>query len=156
MAIQWTFRPEDYEEKDFTIIPAGDHRVRIADVVERTFKSGNEGYEITFEVSGYSSKLWFYLVLDKNDQKRTNQSLGAFFDSFGITNYTMGNGKQWIGKSGACRVKHEEYNGAQQAKVQYLINRKKQDQLPPWQGKAGVSAPAAGFTQVDDTELPFE
>ncbi len=152
---QWTFNPNEYEERDFTIIPAGDHRVRIADVVERTFKSGNEGYEITFEVSGYSSKLWFYLVLDKNDQKRTNQSLGAFFDSFGITNYVMGNGKQWIGKVGACRVKHEEYNGAQQAKVQYLINRKKQEQLPPWKGNASAAAPAAGFTQVED-ELPFE
>ena len=150
----WTFNPNEYEERDFTIIPAGDHRVRIADVVERTFKSGNEGYEITFDVSGHGGKLWYYLVLNKADQKQTNQNLGTFFECFGITNYTMGNGKQWIGKVGGCRVKHEEYNGSQSAKVQYLLNRKKQDQLPPWQGKA-ATAPAAGFTQVED-ELPFE
>lgn len=156
MAINWTFRPEDYEERDFTIIPAGDHRVRIADVAERTFKSGNEGYEITFDVSGHGSKLWFYLVLNKADQKQTNQNLGAFFECFGITNYTMGNGKQWIGKVGGCRVKHEEYNGTMSAKVQYLLNKKKQDQLPPWQGKVATAAPAdTGFT-VSDDELPFE
>ena len=155
MSISWTFNPADYEERDYSLIPAGDHRVRIADVVEKTFKSGNEGYEITFDVSGHNSKLWFYLVLNKADQKQTNQNLGAFFECFGITQYTMGNGKQWIGKVGGCRVKHEEYNGSQSAKVQYLLNKKKQDQLPPWQGKA-ATAPAAGFTQADDTELPFE
>ena len=149
----WTFNPNEYEERDYALIPAGDHRVRIADVVERTFKSGNEGYEITFDVSGHNSKLWFYLVLNKADQKQTNQNLGAFFECFGITQHTMGNGKQWIGKVGGCRVKHEEYNGNQSAKVQYLLNRKKQDQLPPWQGKA--AAPATGFTQADDAELPF-
>lgn len=154
MSISWTFNPADYEEKDFTIIPVGDHRVRIADVVEKTFKSGNEGYEITFDVSGQSGKLWFYLVLNKADQKQTNQNLGAFFECFGITNYAMGNGKQWIGKVGACRVKHEEYQGSQSAKVQYLINRKKQEQLPPWQGKAATAPVDTGFTVTDD-DLPF-
>ena len=151
---QWNFDPSMYEEKDFTIIPAGDHRVRIADVVEKTFKSGNDGYEITFVVSGHSGKLWFYLVLNAADQKKTNQNLGTFFECFGITQYTMGNGKQWIGKVGGARVKHEEYNGTMSAKVQYLLNRKKQEQLPPWKGNT-TAAPAAGFTQVED-ELPFE
>ena len=151
---QWNFDPSMYEERDFEMIPAGDHRVRIADVVEKTFKSGNEGYEITFDVSGHSGKLWFYLVLNAADQKKTNQALGTFFECFGITQYTMGNGKQWIGKVGGCRVKHEEYNGNTSAKVQYLLNRKKQEQLPPWKGNA-TAAPAAGFTQVED-ELPFE
>ena len=28
----WIFNPNDYEEKDFSPIPAGEHRVRIEDV----------------------------------------------------------------------------------------------------------------------------
>ena len=33
----------------------GDHRARISDVTEKRFNSGNEGYEITLEISGYNS-----------------------------------------------------------------------------------------------------
>ena len=149
----WNYNPNQYEERDFSLIPVGNHRVRIADVVERTYRSGNEGFEITLEVSGYNSKLWFYLVLNRADEKQTNQNIGAFFNSFGITNNVLGNGKQWIGKVGAVRVKHEEYNGDMSAKVQYLIAKNKQDQLPPWQGNQPQAQ--AGFTQVDDSELPF-
>ena len=111
----WTFDPSQYSEKNFDTIPVGDYRARIADVVEKTFKSGNEGYEITLNINGYNSKLWFYLVLDKSNPARTNQSLGDFFNSFGITNYSTGTGKQWIGSVGAVRVKHEQYNGENQA-----------------------------------------
>ena len=30
----WTYDPSQYSEKNFTIIPAGDYRARVADVVE--------------------------------------------------------------------------------------------------------------------------
>lgn len=152
----WNFDPSSYEEKDFAIIPAGDHRVRISDVEEKVSKSGNEMYEVTFEVSGYNSKLWFYLVLDRNDPKKTNQRIGEFFDSFGITDHNLGSGKQWIGKVGAVRVKHEEYMGNTSAKVAFVINRKGQDKLPPAKF-SGVAAPVAGFqqTNVDPGDLPF-
>lgn len=152
----WSFNPNDYQERDFTLIPEGNHRVRISDVTERTFRSGNEGYEIVLEVSGYNSKIWYYLVLNPADVKQTNQNIGAFFNSFGITGNQMGTGKQWIGKVGAARVKHEAYNGNTSAKVQYLINRSKQDELPPWQGNGAPAKPAEqGFVQVDTEELPF-
>ena len=150
----WTFDPASYEEQDFSIIPAGDHRVRIEDVAERTFSSGNEGYEITLAVNGHSSKLWFYLVLDRNDPKKTNQRLGDFFNSFGITDHSMGSGKQWIGKVGAVRVKHEEYNGNMSAKVAYVINRKKQDKLETvidaLRRKTGDKAVTRGFQKNED------
>ena len=148
----WTFDPNMYEEQDFQMIPVGDHRVRIEDVVEKTFNSGNEGYEITLAVNGYSSKLWYYLVLDRNDPKKTNQRIGDFFNSFGITELALGSGKQWIGKVGAVRVKHEEYNGNTSAKVAYVINRKKQDKLAPWK-EVGGTAPAA--VNVAHEDLPF-
>ena len=148
----WNFDPSMYEEQDFQIIPVGDHRVRIFDVAERTFNSGNEGYEITLSVNGYNSKLWFYLVLDRNDPKKTNQRIGDFFNSFGIVDHSLGNGRQWIGKVGAVRVKHEEYNGNMSAKVAYVINRKKQDKLEPWKDMGAAPAPAVTVNMAD---LPF-
>ena len=149
----WNFDPNQYEEQDFQIIPVGDHRVRIEDVVEKTFNSGNEGYEITLAVNGYNSKIWHYLVLDRNDPKKTNQRIGDFFNSFGITELALGSGKQWIGKVGAVRVKHEDYNGNTSAKVAYVINRKKQDKLAPWKDMGFAVANMA--PAVDNSDLPF-
>lgn len=152
----WIFNPNDYEEKDFAPIPAGEHRVRITDVVFKTFKSGNDGYEITMEVSGHNSKLWHYLVLKQDDPKKTNQNIGSFFDSFGITDVNLANFRGWIGKVGAVRVKHEEYNGTTSAKVAYCISRTKQDKLPEAKfsgmtGQPGNYAPI----DIDEAELPF-
>lgn len=152
----WTFNPADYSANDFAPIPAGDHRVRIADVVEKTFGSGNEGFEITLDVSGHSAKLWFYLVLDRNDTKKTNQRIGTFFESFGIGDFDLSHYRGWIGKIGGVRVKHEEYQGETKAKVAFCLNRKNQDKLPAWKGDALV-APAPVFETVTDnsTDLPF-
>ena len=152
----WTFDVTHYEEQDFQTIPAGDHRVRISDVAEKVSKNGNDMFEITLEVSGYNSRLWYYLVLDKSDVKKTNQRIGDFFNSFGITDHNLGSGKQWIGKVGAVRVKHEEYNGSMNAKVAFVINRKNQDKLPPARF-SGSAAPTAGFqsTTVSAEDLPF-
>ena len=149
----WTYNPNQYEERDFAIIPEGNHRVRIMDVVEKVFKSGNEGFEITLEVSGHAGKLWHYLVLNRSNEQQTNQNIGAFFNCFGITTTTLGNGQQWIGKVGGVRVKHEDYNGSKNAKVQYLLNRSKQDELPPWQGKTTTAQPTS--IEVNPEDLPF-
>ena len=150
----WVFNAQDYTESEFTIIPAGDHRVRIFDVVEKVFNSGNSGFEITLAVNGHNSKIWYYLVLDHNDPKKTNQRIGDFFNSFGIVDYDMSHYRGWIGKVGAVRVKHEPYNGSMSAKVAYVINRKKQDALEPWKENSGaVAAPAR--PEVSESDLPF-
>ncbi len=148
----WNYNPNHYEERDFSIIPEGNYRVRISDVTEKIFRSGNEGYEIVLDVAGHSSKLWYRLVLNRENEKQTNQNLGAFFNSFGIANTQLGNGKQWIGKVGGVRVKHELYNGSMSAKVQYLISRSKQDELPAWQDKG---TPAEQPIVINDDDLPF-
>lgn len=148
----WTFDKSDYTERSFSIIPVGDYRVRIEDVTERTFKSGNEGYEIVLAVNGYSSKLWFYLVLDPSNKQATNQRIGEFFDSFGIASTAMGSGRQWIGAVGAVRVKHEQYNGNAQAKVAFVISRERQATLPAWK-----NAPATAAAPVNiAADLPFD
>lgn len=159
MANNWIYDPSQYEERHFEIIPAGDYRARIADVQEKTFKSGNAGYEITLNINGYNSKLWFYLVLDQSNPARTNQSLGDFFNSFGITNYALGTGKQWINSVGAVRVKHEQYNGENQAKVAYCISRDRQEKLAPWKNTGtGTPTPTpTASSQVDiPSDLPFD
>lgn len=153
----WNFDPSQYEERNFELVPVGDYRVRVADVVEKTFKSGNSGYEITLDVSGHASKVWFYLVLDPGNPQQTNQRIGEFFNSFGITNPSMGTGKQWIGSVGAARIKHEEYNGNKSAKVAYLIARNRQDKLDPWKNVGAPVAQAAPMATVDIPEsLPFD
>lgn len=153
----WTFDPSQYQERNFELIPVGDYRLRIADVTEKTFKSGNPGYEITMDVSGHASKVWFYLVLDNSNHAQTNQRLGEFFDSFGIKTFTTGTGKQWVGAVGAGRIKHDEYNGKTSAKVAYLIARNRQDKLPAWQGQAQTQAAPAAQAQVDiPSDLPFD
>ena len=152
----WTFDPSQYQEKNFEIIPVGDYRARISDVVERTFSSGNSGYEITFEINGYNSKLWAYLVLDPSNPAQTNQRIGEFFNAFGIVSPAMGSGKQWIGCMGAVRIKHEEYNGQNRAKIAYYIAKSRQDKLAPWQN--GSAAPTQEtFMSVEIPEnLPFD
>lgn len=157
----WTFNPNEYSAKEFSIIPTGDHRVRINDVTEKTFGSGNDGFEIVLDVSGHGGKLWFYLVLDRNDTKKTNQRIGTFFESFGITDYDLSHYRGWIGKIGGVRVKHEEYNGTDTAKVAFCLNRKNQDKLPAWKGETPANIPSAyggtsNLTEVKtDDDLPF-
>ena len=152
----WTFNPNEYEAQDFQTVPVGDHRVRIYDVISKNSKAGNEMYEVTLEVSGYNSKLWFYLVIDPSDPKKTNQRIGSFFDSFGITDYNMANYSRWKGKVGAVRVVHEEYNGEQQAKVRFCLSRKNQDKLPPAKFSTETVA-SSNFAPVvnEDDALPF-
>lgn len=159
MANSWIFDPSQYSEKNFEIIPVGDYRARIADVVEKTFSSGKNGYEITLDINGYNSKMWFYLVLDPSNVAATNQRIGDFFNSFGVTNYALGTGKQWVGLVGAVRVKHEAYNGENRAKIAYCIARSRQDKLPAWKNTAGavataVAAPVAEEISIPD-DLPF-
>ena len=102
--------------------------------------------------------MWFYLVLDPTDTKKTNQRIGTFFESFGITDYDLSHYRNWIGKVGGVRVKHEEYNGSQSAKVAFCLNRKNQDKLP--EAKFNTTVPMATtnnvpVVNVNEDDLPF-
>ena len=161
MAINWKFNADDYKENDFKPLDPGDYRVRIAEAEETTAKSsGNDMIKLTLDVSGHASRLWYYLVLSPDNPQRVNQKLGQIFSSFGITPGDM-NVANWVGKVGACRTKHDQYNGETKAVVSYFLSKEKQETLPPWQeapGKASVTGNTlAGFEGVasDENDLPF-
>jgi hypothetical protein len=130
---KFVYNPNEYTANNFTPIAEGDHRVRISNVSYQTFSNGKPGYEITLDVSGYNSKLWHYITIDLQDTKKTNQRLGSFFNSFGVTDYNLDNCNHWIGKYGAVRVRHDIYQGRTIARVAFCLSRDQQDRLPRWQ-----------------------
>lgn len=127
--INWNFNPNEYSERSFAPIPEGDHKVTITNVEEKLFNSGNEGFEITFDVAGFNSKLWYYLVFDPTNSVKTNQRIGMFFNSFAIQDHDFSNFNRWVGKDGAVRVKHNMYNGSKIANVAFCLSRSQQSKL---------------------------
>ena len=138
--INWTYKAEDFKINENTIIPEGDHRVVVNRVAIKTYSSGNEGFEIMLDVSGYSGKLWHRIIIDPANPEKTNHHLGKFFESFGITNYDLNSYDDWVGKDGAVRVKHDSYNGSVSAKVLFCITRAYQAKLPMWGEPSGTRA----------------
>ena len=130
--INWTYNAKDFKINENTLIPEGDHRVVVNKVTVKTYSSGNEGVEIMLDVSGHSGKLWHRIIMDPTNPEKTNHHLGKFFESFGITNYDLNCYEDWVGKDGAVRVKHDNYNGSMSAKVLFCITRAYQDKLPAW------------------------
>ena len=152
--INWNFNSSDYEEQNFKPIPVGDHRVRIASAEEQTSNSGRQMIKLVLNVSGYSATIWHFIVFMPDNQKLTNQKLGELWNSFGIPQGNF-NLQQWVGKVGAAKVKHEDYNGESTAKIAYFINKNKQDKLPDWKEPNSVSV-VSDFMPVDDPgDLPF-
>ena len=110
MAISWNFDSNDYEEQSFKPIPEGDHRIRIQSAEEQTSKTNKQMIKLVLEVSGYNSTIWHFLVFLPDNAKLTNQKLGELWNSFGIP-YGDFNLNSWVGKVGAAKIKHENYEG---------------------------------------------
>lgn len=138
--INWTYNAKDFKVNENALIPEGDHRVKVSRVTIKTYSTGNEGFEIMLDVSGYTGKLWHRIILDPTNPERTNHHLGKFFESFGITNYDLSCYDDWVGKDGAVRVKHDTYGESVSAKVIFCITRAYQAKLPAWEEPAGVRA----------------
>ena len=130
--INWTYNANDFKINETTLIPEGDHRVVVAGVKVKTYSSGNDGFEIMLDVSGYSSRLWHRIIMDPANPEKTNHNIGKFMESFDITNYDLNDYESWVGKDGAVRVKHDIYNGSMTAKVLFCITRAYQNKLPAW------------------------
>lgn len=130
----WNYNPNEYKARNFEPIPEGDYRVRISNVQEKVFSTGNEGFEITLDVPGHAGKLWYYLTLDPKDPLKTNQRIGMFFDSFAIHDFDLNHFEDWIGYDGAVRVKHNLYNGNISASVAFCLSRSQQKKFPNFCG----------------------
>ena len=158
----WNFQRE--ENKAFTPVPEGPHRIRIKSAEKAVSSKGNDMLSLQFEVSGYNSILYYYIVFMPDRPEITNRMLTAFFDAFKDIPEGEFDMSKWIGKVGACQVKHEEYNGNMNAKVHYFIAADKQGNLPAWkepENSESNSSPAAdegGFMNIPDgiaNEIPF-
>ena len=144
-------------DNDFAPIPAGDYRIRIASAEKVTAKTGKQMLTLKFDVSGQNSKLFHNIVFLPDRPEITNRNLTQFFDSFADIPESEFNLANWVGKVGACHVKHEEYNGSPQARVHYFIAKAKQANLPAWQEPStGANAPidASAPASIDDV-IPF-
>ena len=147
------------EEQKFDVMPEGQYRIRIKSAEKAKSKNGNDMLALQFEVSGQNSLLYHYIVFMPDRKEITNRMLTQFYDSFKDIPEGDTNLANWIGKVGACKVKHDEYNGNTTAKVSYFIKAEKQADLPAWsEPKTNVSD---GFMQVsdkvvEDKGLPFD
>ena len=152
--MNWNYDATDYNENSYVVIPEGIHRARISKAEEKTYNSGREGVAITFDISGYSGKVFYNLVFMAEDKAQTNQKLGSLFNSFGIT--PSMNLSTWIGKVGAISVKHEEYQGEKQARFHYCVNRNKQENLPAWKEPLSGNSTPTPAAPVSAPFNPFE
>lgn len=158
----WNFKRE--ETNSFTTkIPEGNHRIRVKSAEKAVSKSGNDMLVLQFDVSGYTENIFHYITFMPDKPEITNRNLTQFFDAFkDIADGELDTAK-WIGKVGACYVKHSEYNGNVNAKVDRFIPTGKQGDLPAWKEADGNAKPAPvadadGFMSIPENVgegLPF-
>ncbi len=141
------------EERQFEIVPEGQHRIRIKSADKAISKNGNDMLTFQFEVSGYPSLIYHYIVFLDDRPEITNRMLTQFFDAFKDIPEGDFNMTNWIGKVGACQVRHDEYNGNTSAKVHYFIKADKQGDLPPWKEPDGREVDSDGFMQATQDDL---
>lgn len=146
----WSYERTE-SEKSYTLIPEGKHRIRIASADKAVSKNGNDMLTLKFDVSGYSSYIFHHIVFLDDKPEITNRMLTQFFDSFKDIPEGDFNMANWVGKVGAAKIKHEEYNGNTNAKIHWFVKADKQDDLPPWKEPERESS----TTDSGDSETDF-
>ena len=153
--MSWTYKRD--ESTTFKPIPEGAHRIRIASAEKAVSKTGKDMLALQFDVSGYASRLFHYIVFLPDRPEITNRNLTQFFDAFSDIPDGDFNTTNWIGKVGACVVKHEDYNGSPSAKVRYFIKPDKAESLPAWSEPDHKDSNGDDFMAVKslEDEVPF-
>lgn len=143
----------DYQrtERQFEQIPEGRYRIRIKSAEKAVSKNGNDMLALQFDVSGSTQILYHYIVFLDDRPEITNRMLTQFFDSFKDIEDGDFNMNNWIGKVGACQVKHDDDG---RARLHYFLGVKQQESLPNWREPDGREVDKDGFMQVKDDELP--
>lgn len=156
---EWNYQRDNTQ---FTPLAVGTYRIRIEKAEKAVANSGKDMLRLVFEVSGKKNKLFHNIVFLPDRPEITNRNLTQFFDSFsGIPDGDF-NTAHWVGKVGACSVKHEEYNGEIQARVNRFIPADKQASLPAWvepengsNAQMGATTPSVNVPGSIDEEVPF-
>ena len=161
----WTFKRESTGFS--TRIPEGSHRIRIKAADKTVSSKGNDMLVLQFDVSGYGEVVYHYITFLQDHPEITNRNLTQFFDAFeafkDLNDTEIMDMSKWIGKVGACVIKHSEYNDNVNAKVDRFINWRKQSDLPAWKevdgnGNAMPITDANGFMAIPagvDDQIPF-
>lgn len=145
------------EEQHFEPLPEGRYRIRIKAVQKAQSSKGNDMLVLQFDVSGSAKTLYYYIVFMPDKPEITNGKLTQFFDSFKDIKDGDFDILNWVGKVGACMIKHELYNGEKRERISYFIKADKQKDLPPWQ-EATTSSVTAGTAFAPTTsgyDVPF-
>ena len=139
------------EEQHFEPLPEGRYRIRVRSVEKAMSSKGNDMLVFQFDVSGSNKVLYYYLVFMADRPEITNGKLTQFFDSFKDIEDGDFNTANWVGKVGACMIKHEDYQGEKRERISYFIKADKQGDLPPW--KEGPTS-GIGFAPAQ-YDVPF-
>lgn len=155
----WSYKRE---EQQFPIVPEGQHRIRIKAADKAMSKKGNDMLTLQFTVSGSGLTLFHYITFLDDRPEITNRMLTQFFDAFPAIEDGDFNMANWVGKVGACVVKHEDYNGSPSAKISYFLKPAKADLLPPWKEPEKIDGAGGdggkkdhGFAPLGD-DVPFD
>lgn len=135
------------ESSQYTQLPEGRYRIRIKSVEKAVSSKGNDMLAFQFDVSGSKQILYHYIVFLADRPEITNRQLTQFFDSFKDIEDGNLNIATWIGKVGACQVKHDDDG---RAKIHYFLRPKQAEELPPWKEPGKVATDKDGFMKVDD------
>ena len=139
------------EEQHFEPLPEGKYRIRVKSVEKAMSSKGNDMLVFQFDVSGSNKVIYYYLVFMADRPEITNGKLTQFFDSFKDIKDGDFNTANWVGKVGACMIKHEDYQGEKRERISYFIKADKQGDLPSWK-EGGTKGTGFAPAQYD---VPF-
>jgi len=140
----WQFKRE---ETQFPQLAEGDYRIRVKSAEKAISSKGNDMLALQFEVNGSNQILYHYITFIDDKPEITNRMLTQFFDAFEAIPEGDFNLHNWIGKAGACRVKHDDSG---RAKISYFLSPAKAAELPPWH----IDEVAEKLHELPDVEIP--
>ena len=139
---------DDYKREEPSRLSPGDYRVEIVSVEEKESKAGNPMLVIGIRPNGSNITINHYIV--KNEW--FNRNMTDFFDSFNIDDgdFTL---PTWVGAVGAARLKEDDKG---YLKVQYFLDQRRAEKLPPWDGPMPERQELTKLDDVeDDGDLPW-
>ena len=125
-ALSWdSTLPAEVEEREFQVPPIGEYNFIVVDV-EKTYAktSGNPMLKVRLDLQGADGSVFDNLVISEKAMFK----LVTFFESIGLKKkgepISVGIGEladRAVNCEGRCKIKHEEYNGKINAKVDKYI-----------------------------------